>query len=371
MAWFGLELFRIAIPFRTPFRHAAAERAETESVLVVARSPGAAGYGEGCPRSYVTGEDLPSVRAFFARHRDALTASVRDVDALVAYERAHRADIDRNPAAWCAVELALLDLLARVRRLSVEALLGLQPAAGAFAYSAVVGADDPATVRAIVERYRALGLRDFKLKLSGDAARDRANLAGLRHAAPPGERVRLDANRLWTTPAEGARYLDGLGAPVFALEEPLRAGGYPALARLAAARRLRIILDESCARAEQLGSLDAVDGRWVVNVRVSKMGGIVRALRVVEAARHRGIPVVVGAQVGETSLLTRAALTVAAQARDILVAQEGAFGTRLLTADVCAPPLMFGPAGALTLPDPGAPGLGLDVRADPAHLRPL
>jgi hypothetical protein len=80
---------------------------------------------------------------------------------------------------------------------------------------------------------------------------------------------------------------------------------------------------------------------------------------------------VVAAQVGETSLLTRAALTVAAQARDLLVAQEGAFGTRLLAEDVCEEPLMFGPAGRLELPDPAAPGLGLDVRPDRSFLEVL
>jgi L-Ala-D/L-Glu epimerase len=67
--------------------------------------------------------------------------------------------------------------------------------------------------------------------------------------------------------------------------------------------------------------------------------------------------------VGETSLLTRAALTVAAQAHDLLLAQEGAFGTHLLAADVCEEPLMFGAGGQLALRDPAAPGLGIAVRS--------
>ncbi len=60
------------------------------------------------------------------------------------------------------------------------------------------------------------------------------------------------------------------------------------------------------------------------------MGGLLRSLNVAEAARRRGIPIVVGAQVGETSVLTRAALVVARSAGDRLLAQEGAFGTYLL-----------------------------------------
>jgi hypothetical protein len=79
---------------------------------------------------------------------------------------------------------------------------------------------------------------------------------------------------------------------------------------------------------------------------------------------------IVGAQVGETSLLTRAALTVAHAGRDRLVAQEGAFGTHLLTADVCNPPLMFGPGGVLdvsSFPSLQGPGFGI---VDPTQLGP-
>jgi hypothetical protein len=51
--------------------------------------------------------------------------------------------------------------------------------------------------------------------------------------------------------------------------------------------------------------------------------------------------------VGETSILTRVALTVANRYRDILIAQEGAFGILLLKRDICDPVLMFGAKGQL------------------------
>ena len=117
--------------------------------------------------------------------------------------------------------------------------------------------------------------------------------------------------------------------------------------RLSAALGCPIILDESLVSIDQLGFLEATPDRWVLNVRVSKMGGLLRPLDVVAACRARGIPLIVGAQVGETSVLTRAALTVAQAARPNLLAQEGAFGTFLLERDVCDPPLMFGAGGML------------------------
>ena len=98
------------------------------------------------------------------------------------------------------------------------------------------------------------------------------------------------------------------------------------------------------------------------------MGGLLRSLDFLGQARRQGVRVIVGAHVGETSLLTRAALTVASAAGKALVAQEGAFGTHLLEHDVVEPPLMFGAGGIL---DAGAaaigtaPGWGLAIREAP------
>ena len=133
--------------------------------------------------------------------------------------------------------------------------------------------------------------------------------------------------------------------------------------QVGAACGTRIILDESLTRREQLGDLDEL-GSWLLNLRVSKLGGLQRALEVAADAAERGLAVIVGAQVGETSLLTRAGLTVMNAAHSNLTAAEGAFGTRLLRRDLTSECLMFGHAGALdarALAD--RPGLGLQIHA--------
>ena len=102
--------------------------------------------------------------------------------------------MDVNPAAWCAVELAYLDLFGRERAQSVEELTGVPPLGGSFRYTAVVGDSDTETFDAIVGQYRQVGFSDFKLKLSGDLDRDREKLALLRKHGVPESQVRLDAN---------------------------------------------------------------------------------------------------------------------------------------------------------------------------------
>ena len=112
----ALEAFTFPVPFRTVVRHASARRTAAENLIVVARSDtGLAGYGEGCPRDYVTGETVAGGAAFIRQHAKSLMAEVADEHGLRAWSEARRPLIDRNPAAFCAVELALLDLFGKAR----------------------------------------------------------------------------------------------------------------------------------------------------------------------------------------------------------------------------------------------------------------
>jgi L-alanine-DL-glutamate epimerase-like enolase superfamily enzyme len=369
----SIEARALAIPFKAAFRHAAAERSETQTLWITAHANGAIGYGEGAPREYVTGESLETAAAFCAAHQAEWRASIRDLGSVRSWSERHRRDIDENPAAWAAVELALLDLLAKHENLSVESLLGLPQLAGRFRYTAVQGDAAPAQFAAQLAHYLAAGFRDFKVKLSGDTARDAAKVAALRTAGVSSRAVRADANNVWRDAEQAIAALEALNFGFRALEEPLQARDYGGMARVAEALDSKIILDESVTGSGELDRLPGAPARWIVNLRVSKMGGVLRSLQVAAALRRRGIGLIVGAHVGETSVLTRAALTVANAARDIVIAQEGAFGTHLLQRDVAEPPLMFGAAGVLdaaAAPLRGAGwGLAIDVPLD--RLAPL
>jgi len=343
-----LKMKWLQIPFKSAFRHAAADRNKTASVWVEAVSTrGLTGYGESCPRPYVTGETLDTATAFFKRHRAGLCGSIYDISGLRSWMAINETDIDSNPAAWCAIELAILDMLAREREQGVEALLSLPKIDGAFRYSAVVGDADGATFERSTQQYLDNGFSDFKLKLSGDLKRDREKFSFLHRAPTSGIRVRVDANNLWDDPDQALSFLRAIDYPLFAVEEPVRANRYIELAQIATALNTRIVLDESFLRISQLDFLRNDPACWLINLRVSKMGGLLRSLDIIAAARTLRIGLVVGAHVGETSLLTRAALCLAHAAGDGLVIQEGAFGTFLLERDICDPPLMFGAGGVL------------------------
>jgi L-alanine-DL-glutamate epimerase-like enolase superfamily enzyme len=312
---------------------------------------------------------MASAADFVLRVAGNVGREVRNLDSLRDWVATHGAELDRNPAAWCAIELALLDLFARRAGCPVERLLGLPALAGSFRYSAIVGIEPPDVFARVVGRYRSAGFRDFKLKLSGDVPADRDRLHLLQRI--PGTRVRVDANNLWSDARTAIAHLKVLDGAWAGIEEPLSPRDWDGLGIVSKALGTRIILDESCARIQDLGCLGNRPGRWIVNVRVSKMGGVLRALEFAARASAAGIALIVGAHVGETSLLTRAALTVATAARSRLLAQEGAFGNHLLEQDPCTPALTFGRGGELPASAvPGLPGWGLDFRApdeEPIH----
>ena len=112
-----LVVYSFPVPFKIVFRHASASRAQAENLIVAAHSDcGRVGYGEGCPRSYVTGETVEGGSVFVREIAGSITDTIRDADSLRACIRTHTDIIDRNPAAFCAAEIAILDLIGKVEQ---------------------------------------------------------------------------------------------------------------------------------------------------------------------------------------------------------------------------------------------------------------
>lgn len=339
-------LWKIDIPFNIAFEHASAKRRETESILLgITSENGSAGYGESCPRQYVTAENIDTVRTFFRQKIDSFARLANNLSNLKQWMSKHAFDIDANPAAMCAMEMALLDLLAKEEKISVEKLLELPELEGQFKYTAVLGDNSPEAFCQVLKRYIQMGFDDFKIKLSGDLEKDQEKCRIFRQETNVPNRVRFDANNLWNNYRTALRYLSELKTDYFAIEEPLKPNLYADLSKMSIELGKPIVLDESFLRLDQIDHLSGDPNLWLINLRISKMGGLLRSRAVIDQARNRGIKIIVGAHVGETSLLTRSALSMANYAKDLVIAQEGAFGSLLLEHDLCEPQIMFGKCG--------------------------
>lgn len=377
--------FRISplqIPMKVGFKHASAERTVSESIWVEASRRGLTGLGEGCPRVYVTGEELPSA-IVWAEEIVTQLENVQSLEEIQDFVQTHSEAIDQNPSAWCAIELALLDLLAKEQGVSIETLLGVSEEKVSFQYSAVLSADDELKFQKTLEKYMKFGFNDFKLKAVADLNDDIKRIetiktyveprlkllwppvrlaASLYAARSPFEyRLRIDGNNAWAgRESDIDPLLDQSPIKIWAIEEPYGARDFEALSQLSSRKNVGIILDESLCNRADFEAANKLSGQWIGNLRVSKLGGLIRSLEIVRLLKSAGWQVIVGAQVGETSVLSRAALVVAQEAGISLTAQEGAFGTLLLERDQVSPEIKFGLAGVLKHRK-GDQGLGLSL----------
>jgi len=351
----SLEIINLKIPFKQSFKHHSAERKITQSVIVIVSDGTIKGYGESCPREYVTGESISSVFKFFEEQKQRIALTVSKLDDLKSFVNSNDNIISNNPAAWCAIELALLDLFSKQNQNSIEQLLNIPELDGAFAYTAVIGDSSYESFRETVEKYIKVGFNDFKIKINGDAESDYRKLSLLNELTEKKSRIRLDANNLWENADAVVDYLENCPVTIFALEEPLKKKGISPLIELSKKIKPSIILDESLNKIDELEELNGYESKFILNLRVSKMGGLLRSLSIAEAAKKKGIGIIIGAQVGEMSILTRAGLSVSnfikpfgnAQDKPYPIAMEGAFGTKLLEHDITDDPLMFGLEGNL------------------------
>lgn len=346
MKW---SFFAWEIPFKIAFKHNSAERSKAATVLVHLQFNGISAWGESCPREYVTGESVRSCIDFLNSFQSNLEkASFLDLQEWLDFKNHWKDILNANLAATCAIEMAILDYLSKVNRCSVEQIIGATYSSGPFYYSAIIGDVKERIWEEQFAWHHDLQMCDYKLKLNGEVAVDRLRIEKIVNAIPNAS-IRLDANNKWETVKEVQDYLDDLASPIFGLEEPLKHGSFKALNELSKAIHTDIILDEHACRITDLDQIE-VPSRFILNLRVSKCGGVLNTIAMAEYAFEKGFRVIIGAQVGESSLLTRAATVVVNAMSQPPIAQEGAYGTNLLEHDLVADVLQFDNKGQLYLP---------------------
>ena len=161
------------------------------------------------------------------------------------------------------------------------------------------------------------GFAQVKVKVGVPGQDDPARLGRIRRVIGGRMDLRIDANEAWSA----AEVVDRV-APLrqfrpTALEQPVPHAEVDALAGLRREIGVPIMLDESlcgypdAVRAVELGTAD------VLNVRLSKCGGILPSLRIMALARREGLDVQLGCHPGETGILSAAGRQVACRVRAI------------------------------------------------------
>lgn len=383
MSIVGLRLYRAAVPLKKVIKHASFERSVSENLVArVELSDGSIGYGEGVPRSYVTGETVETAFEMLSAHdwpaaigRPADFADVvRQLKALRVPENEADPRGMAGNAARCALELAVLDAYGRRFGESIGRAVELidvdgverHPTPQPVRYSGAITAESKWGEIKSAVKMRLYGFHQVKVKVGTAGQDDPRRLKALRRILGGRMDIRLDANEAWPASELLDRVEPLKRYRPTALEQPVPHAEVDALAELRPRLGIPIMLDESLCGLPDAEAAIARGTADILNVRISKCGGLVNSLRIIGMARRAGLGVQLGCHPGETALLSAAGRHLASRVTGLRYV-EGSYDRHILGANVTRQDLTFRYGGRAAPLD--GPGSGVEV--DPAALEAM
>ena len=345
---------RLTTPLHTPFVTALRRTTTTDTVVVrVVDSDGVTGWGEAPQVWQVTGESLAGAQACVDGPLAAVVVG-RDPDDLAGLCRSVAGAVAANHGAKAAVDVALHDLVARRRGVSLPVLLGGTTLR--VPTDVTLAAGDAEALAGTARARVADGFPVLKMKVGTDAATDVGRVRAVRAAVGPDTRIRLDANQGWT-PRDAVRVISALedaGLDVELVEQPVPAADLDGMAWVTDRVGTPVMADESVYGVRDLVEVIRRRSADLVNVKLAKCGGLRVAGTLLELARAQGMGTIVGSMM-ETHIGVAAAAS--------LVAAHGTSAVSDLDAAwwATASPVVGGmtyDGATVVLPD--APGLGIE-----------
>ncbi|MBW8803784.1 MAG: o-succinylbenzoate synthase [Catenulisporales bacterium] len=344
-----VELRRIDIPLRTPFRTSLGLELRRDILLMRIDTADGHGWGEcvALPEPGYSEEYLDGSAAVIQRFLLPAVAALDDLTP--ARAAAAMAAVPGHPMAKATVEMAVTDAWLRHHRASYADYLGGVRDAVDCGVSVGI-ADTVGQLLDEVEGYVADGYRRVKLKI--EPGWDLEPVRAVRERFPDVV-LQVDANAAYTlSDARRLAQLDDFDLAM--LEQPLSSSDVRDHATLARGLRTPICLDESITSARSAVDAIALGACAIVNIKAGRVGGYLEARRIHDVCATHSIPVWCGGML-ETGLGQAANLALAALPGFTLPA-DIAPSLRYFDTDITAPITMRD--GRIAVPE--LPGLGLE-----------
>jgi L-alanine-DL-glutamate epimerase-like enolase superfamily enzyme len=258
------------------------------TVVGVETDAGITGWGECCPlgSAYLPAYAL-GVRSGLAE----IAPKVIGLDPrdLMVLNRHMDAVLRGHPYVKAAVDMACWDILGKATGLPCYQLLGGKAQDDIVLYRAI-SQIEPHAMAANVAAYRAEGYTKFQLKVGADADSDIARIRMARAALQPGDVLVADANTGWTM-HEAARVVNAVRDVDVYIEQPS-----PTYEECLATRRrtsLPFVLDEVIGGVADLTRGIAEGAMDVINLKISKVGGLTKAKQMRDLCITAGIPMTI------------------------------------------------------------------------------
>jgi L-alanine-DL-glutamate epimerase-like enolase superfamily enzyme len=270
-----IEVFQVALPLHEGSYNWSGGKSVSvfdSSVVRIETDEGLAGHGEVCPLGPFY---LPSYAKGARTGIAELAPDLIGMDPLALGTLNRRMDglLKGHPYVKSAIDMACWDILGQAAGQPVATLLGGADGEAVVLYRAI-SQESPEAMAGKVAGYRAEGYRRFQLKVGGDPDTDIQRIHAVSEKLKAGDVLIADANTGWL-PHEAARVVRAvrdldvyIEQPCFSYEECLtirRRCDHP------------FVLDESVDGIDMLMRAHADQAMDVVNIKISKLGGLTKA----------------------------------------------------------------------------------------------
>ena len=254
------------------------------TIVRVETDTGLAGHGEVCPLGPF----------YLPAYADGVRAGLRELGPHLLGEdprqlgklnRRMDAVLKGHPYVKSGIDIACWDILGQAAGLPVCELLGGRYGDDVHLYRAI-SQESPDAMASRVSGYRAEGYRRFQLKVGGDPDEDIARIHAVAEVLETGDRLIADANTGWTQ-HEAMRVVKGVRDVDVYIEQPCLT--YEECLSVRRHTPHPFVLDENIDSLDVLLRARADLAMDVVNLKISKLGGLTRTVQARDLCVSMGI----------------------------------------------------------------------------------
>lgn len=297
---------KVRIPLNMTFSISLGNQDYYEGIFVEFRTEGISGYGEGETVAQITGED-PEVLF----HTALGIVSLMDGKKFDGMEDASsfiNSYCYGNTASKSAVEISLYDLLSKAANIHLTKLLGgnMNPRRT----SLTIPINSIKENLELLARYQRYGAKIIKVKVGKDLETDLERVKEIANNLNSGVSFFVDANQGYNL-GRALKMADTLQKyEALFFEQPMPRNDLYGLKDLRNKSGLPIMLDESISSATDVVNAVMTGAADMVNIKLSKSGGIRNAIKALTVAQAAGLEAMVGCML-ESKLGIAASLAVA------------------------------------------------------------
>ena len=258
------------------------------TVVAVETDAGITGYAECCPLGSAY---LPSYAKGVRAGIDEIGPKLIGHDPTDLWPLNHHMDavLRGHPYVKAPIDIACWDILGKLAGLPVYKLLG-GAAQDSIALYRAISQEDAGRMAEKIAGYRAEGYTKFQLKVGGDPNDDIARIKACRAILQPTDILVADANTGWSK-ADAARVVNAVRDLDVYIEQPCTS--YEESISIRRRTALPFVLDENIGSVGDLVKGIAEDAFDVINLKISKVGGLTKARQMRDLCVSSGIPMTI------------------------------------------------------------------------------